>query len=179
MEVTVGQQFYILQLLLNCRKSRWPPNQAILVTECIYCTLPWDFAVLGEFFPPSDCGYIGAFVRSNRAGWKWIPWLSPLTVCWFGQQSSFGARKLDTFGMLAQMVHSRGTANVLLPGQRHGGLNQWWLPRIASSQKMWTSLVQMTLGTRLNLGWSKHLNCIYCTWGDLSLDLLLLCWMTC
>lgn len=40
----------------------------------IFCTLPWDFSVLGEFFSPSGCVYTSAFVWSNRAVWKRILW---------------------------------------------------------------------------------------------------------
>lgn len=84
--VTVGQQFYTLQLLINCRKSWWPTNlmnhPRARVTPL---SLPWEFAVLGEFFCPSDCVLTCALVWSNRAVWKCLPWSCPLDQCWLGQ----------------------------------------------------------------------------------------------
>lgn len=136
---SVGQQFYILlQLLLNCRKSWWLPTQ----TNCpsgralgIYCTLPWDSAVLGEFSSFNGYFYIDTSLQGH----------SKCASVWTGTW----------------------------------GLNQWWLPwTVMAGPKMWRNLVQMILGTMLILGWSKHLNCIYCTHGDLTLDLLFLCGMT-
>lgn len=59
--------------------------------------------------------------------------------------------------------HWPGQGKCASPWAGSGDLTQWCLPGTASSQKIWASLVQMTLGTKLSLGWSKL--CTLFLWG--------------
>lgn len=108
---SVGQQFYTLQLLINCRKRWWPTNlmnhPRAKVPPLLFALgncCPWGVFSLHVTLSP--------LVPWFGAAEQWIPWSSPLDQGWLGQHSSFGA--------------PRGRVNVLSPEQGSEDLSQWW-----------------------------------------------------
>lgn len=149
-------------VVINCRKNWWPTNPM---------NHPWA-RVPPLLFALGICCPWGVFLSI---------WLCLHLCLGLEQQSSLEVHPMvistwpelvgaaEQFWSMLVEHWPRGRANVLPPEQGSGHLTQQWLSGIASSQKTWASLVQVTQGTRLSLGWSKHLNTVYCSCGDLSL----------